>query len=273
VKALGTKTEVKNMNSFSGVERALEVEFIRQVGVLAAGGTVQQQTMMWDGAAGTVRPSRTKEGSHDYRYFPEPDLPPLILTVDQIDRVKHELPELPTGRRSRFATEYGLGAYDVEVLTVNPRLADYYEAVARMHGDPKVAANWVMGEVMAQLKLGDGDVGTFRVRPQDLAELLNLVRDGIVSHTAAKQVFASMVATGDPPAQIAARDGLVKVDDDAQLAAWLDEVVTEMPTEAERFRAGEKKLQGVLIGAVMKKSKGRADPRKLNQLLASRLGS
>jgi aspartyl-tRNA(Asn)/glutamyl-tRNA(Gln) amidotransferase subunit B len=270
---LGTKTEVKNMNSFSGVERALEVEFLRQVGVLHGGGTVQQQTMMWDGAAGTVRASRTKEGSHDYRYFPEPDLPPLVLAPAWVDRIKHELPELPAGRRSRFATEYGLGAYDVEVLTVSPRMADYYEQVARMHGDAKAAANWVMGEVMAQLKLFGGDVTTFRVRPQDLAGLLNMVRDGIVSHTAAKQVFTSMVATGDPPAQIAARDGLVKVDDDAQLAAWLDEVVAEMPTEADRFRAGERKLQGVLIGAVMKKSKGRADPRKLNQLLASRLGS
>jgi aspartyl-tRNA(Asn)/glutamyl-tRNA(Gln) amidotransferase subunit B len=270
---LGTKTEVKNMNSFSGVERALEMEFVRQVGVLTAGGTVQQQTMLWDGAAGAVRPSRTKEGSHDYRYFPEPDLPPLVLGAAWIDRVKHDLPELPAERRARFAKEYALGAYDVDVLTGDPHLADYYESVARAHGDPKVAANWVMGEVLAQLRTSGGDIETFRVRPQDLAVLLNLVRDGIVSHTAAKQVFAGMVGTGDPPAQIAEREGLIKVDDDAQLGVWLDEVVAEMPAEAERFRAGERKLQGVLIGAVMKKSKGRADPRKLNQLLSSRLGS
>jgi aspartyl-tRNA(Asn)/glutamyl-tRNA(Gln) amidotransferase subunit B len=270
---LGTKTEVKNMNSFSGVERALEVEFVRQVGVLAAGGTIQQQTMLWDGAAGEVRPSRTKEGSHDYRYFPEPDLPPLVLEPDWIARMRHDLPELPSARRERFAAEYTLGTYDVDVLTASPRLSAYYEAVARAHGDAKTAANWVMGEVLAQLKATGTDVDTFRVRPQDLAELLNLLRDGIVSHTAAKQVFTAMVATGDRPAQIAQREGLVKVDDDEQLVAWLDEVVAEMPKEAERFRAGEKKLQGVLIGAVMKKSKGRADPRKLNQLLAARLGS
>jgi aspartyl-tRNA(Asn)/glutamyl-tRNA(Gln) amidotransferase subunit B len=130
-----------------------------------------------------------------------------------------------------------------------------------------------MGEVLAQLRASGGDVALFRVRPHDLAALLNLVRDGVVSHTAAKQVFSQMVATGDPPAQIAEREGLVKVDDDGQLAGWLDEVIAEMPKEAERFRAGEKKLQGVLIGAVMKKSKGRADPRRLNQLLAKRLGS
>jgi aspartyl-tRNA(Asn)/glutamyl-tRNA(Gln) amidotransferase subunit B len=270
---LGTKTEVKNMNSFSGVERALEVEFVRQVGVLERGGKVDQQTMLWDGATGEVRPSRTKEGSNDYRYFPEPDLPPLVLSIDWIGKMQHDLPELPAARRARFATEYSLGEYDVDVLTASPSLADYYESVARAHGDPKAAANWVMGEVLAQLKSSGEDIGRFRVRPADLAALLNLVRDGVVSHTAAKQIFGHMVATGDTPAQIAEREGLVKVDDDGQLAAWLDEVIAELPSEAERYRAGEKKLQGVLIGAVMKKSKGRADPKKLNQLLATRLAS
>jgi aspartyl-tRNA(Asn)/glutamyl-tRNA(Gln) amidotransferase subunit B len=268
---LGTKTEVKNMNSFSGVERALDVEFARHVAVLESGGTIEQQTMLWDGAA--VRPARSKEGSHDYRYFPEPDLPPLILALEWIEKARHDLPELPAARRARFATEYKLGEYDVEVLTSNPDLADYYESVARAHGEPKAAANWVMGEVMATLKTSGEDVARFRVRPADLAALLGLVRDGIVSHTAAKQIFSRMVATGDPPAQIAEREGLVKVDDDSQLSAWLDEVIAENPSEAERFRNGEKKLQGVLVGAVMKKSKGRADPRKLNQLLTTRLTS
>jgi len=268
---LGTKTEVKNMNSFSGVERALVVEFARHVGVLEAGGSIEQQTMLWDGS--TVRPARSKEGSHDYRYFPEPDLPPLILAPEWIEQVRKDLPELPAARRARFAADYKLGEYDVEVLTANRRLADYYESVARAHGEPKAAANWVMGEVMATLKTSGEDVARFRVRPADLASLLNLVRDGVVSHTAAKQIFGHMVATGDPPAQIAEREGLVKVDDDAQLAAWLDEVIAENPAEAERYRNGEKRLQGVLIGAVMKKSKGRADPRKLNQLLTARFAS
>jgi aspartyl-tRNA(Asn)/glutamyl-tRNA(Gln) amidotransferase subunit B len=220
-----------------------------------------------------VRPSRTKEGSHDYRYFPEPDLPPLVLATDWIEKVRHDLPELPAARRTRFASDYKLGEYDVDVLTSNPRIADYYESVARAHGDSKAAANWVMGEVLATLKTSGEDISRFRVRPADLASLLNLVKDGVVSHTAAKQIFAHMVATGDPPAQIAEREGLVKVDDDGQLAAWLDEVIAENPNEAERFRNGEKRLQGVLIGAVMKKSKGRADPKKLNQLLATRLTS
>jgi len=268
---LGTKTEVKNMNSFSGVERALEVEFARHVSVLEAGGVIEQQTMLWDG--NTVRPARSKEGSHDYRYFPEPDLPPLILDLQWIDKARHDLPELPAARRARFTAEYKLGEYDVEVLTSSPRLADYYESVARAHGEPKAAANGVMGEVMATLKTSGEDVSRFRVRPADLAALLGLVRDGVVSHTAAKQIFSRMVATGDQPAQIAEREGLVKVDDDSQLSAWLDEVIAENPNEAERLRNGEKKLQGVLVGAVMKKSKGRADPRKLNQLLTARLTS
>jgi aspartyl-tRNA(Asn)/glutamyl-tRNA(Gln) amidotransferase subunit B len=270
---LGTKTEVKNMNSFSGVERALEMEFGRQVGVLEQGGRIEQQTMLWDGAAGEVRPSRTKEGSHDYRYFPEPDLPPLLLEQEWIDRVRKQLPELPAARRARFASEYSLGEYDVEVLTADPELADYYESVARASNDPKASANWVMGEVQAQLKASGQEITSFRVRPHDLAELLNLVRDGVVSHTAAKQIFSHMVSTGDTPAQIAEREGLVQVNDDSQLVGWLDEVVAEMPNEAKRFRNGERKLQGVLVGAVMRKSKGRADPRRLNQLLAERLGT
>jgi aspartyl-tRNA(Asn)/glutamyl-tRNA(Gln) amidotransferase subunit B len=268
---LGTKTEVKNMNSFSGVERAIDVEFARHVSVLATGGVIEQQTMLWDGS--TVRPARSKEGSHDYRYFPEPDLPPLILDQGWIDKARHDLPELPAARQARFAADYKLSDYDVEVLTSNPRLADYYEEVARAHGEPKAAANWVMGEVMATIKTSGEDISRFRVRPFDLASLLGLVRDGIVSHTAGKQIFSHMVATGDPPAQIAEREGLVKIDDDSQLSAWIDEVIAENPNEAERLRNGEKKLQGVLVGAVMKKSKGRADPRKLNQLLTTRLTS
>ena len=270
---LGTRTEVKNLNSFSGVERALEVEFARQIEVLAAGGTVLQQTMLWDAGAAAVRPSRSKEGSHDYRYFPEPDLPPLILSIEWIAKMRKDLPELPAARRARFVTDYALGPYDVDVLTANPRVAEYYESVARAHGDAKAAANWVMGEVLAQLKAAGQDISSFRVRPADLAQLLDLVSGGVVSHTAAKQIFTRMVATGDAPGQLAEREGLIKVDDEAQLAAWLDAVIADMPVEAARYRAGETRLQGVLIGAAMKKSKGRADPKKLNQLLTARLGS
>jgi aspartyl-tRNA(Asn)/glutamyl-tRNA(Gln) amidotransferase subunit B len=269
---LGTKTEVKNMNSFSGVERALESEFARQCAVLDSGGKVEQQTLLWDGARGTVRPSRTKEGSHDYRYFPEPDLPPLLVDEKWIGQVREHLPELPEARRARLTLEYGISPPEVEQLTATPALAEYFEAVARASGDGKGAYNWVMGEVMAALRATGDDISRFKARPADLAQLLNLVREGTISHTAAKRVFVRMVETGDPAAQIAADEGLLQVGDEAAISTWVDEVLDEHPEEAKRYLAGEKKLQGVLVGFVMKKSKGRADPKRVNQLLSARGG-
>ncbi|MEP6619940.1 MAG: Asp-tRNA(Asn)/Glu-tRNA(Gln) amidotransferase subunit GatB [bacterium] len=268
---LGTKTEVKNLNSFSGVERAIEVEFTRQVAILNAGGTIAQQTMLWDANASEVRPSRTKEGSHDYRYFPEPDLPPLVLTADWIAARRAALPELPAARRARFIAEYALSEYDVDVLISTSALADYFESVARAHGGAKSAANWVMGEVLSYLKSRGEGISDFPVTGADLGRLLDLVRDGVISHTAGKQVLQIMIAPGGNPAEIAEREGLIQVDDAAQLGEWLEDVIREMPDESERYRGGEKRLQGVLIGAAMKKSKGRADPRKLSQMLAARL--
>lgn len=267
---LGTKTEVKNMNSFSGVERALEAEFARQVSVLERGGRVEQQTMLWDGARGVVRPARSKEASHDYRYFPEPDLPPLVLSKGWIEEQRRSLPELPAARRARFAVEYSLTVREVEVLTSSVTLADYYEQTARAHGDPKTAANWVTGEVLAALNAAGMSLREFPVRPDDLAQLLNLVRDGKVSHTAAKRVFADMLRSGEPPGQVAEREGLLQEGNEDAISVWVDEVMAEHPEESRRFLAGERKLLGVLVGAVMKKSKGRADPRRVNQLLSAR---
>jgi aspartyl-tRNA(Asn)/glutamyl-tRNA(Gln) amidotransferase subunit B len=291
---LGTKTEVKNMNSFSAVERALEAEFERQCALLDSGGKVEQQTLLWDGARETVRPSRTKEGSHDYRYFPEPDLRPLIVDEKWISDARTHLPELPEARKKRLVAEYGgtpleitgtgsmairlsisgagISPTDVEQLTATPALSDYFEAVARASGDPKAAYNWVMGEVLAALRGSGEDISHFRVRPADLGELLNLVRDGTISHTAGKRVFALMVETGKQAAQVAADEGLLQVGDESAIATWVDEVLSEHPEEATRYLAGEKKLQGVLVGFVMKKSKGRADPKLVNQLLSTRGG-
>jgi aspartyl-tRNA(Asn)/glutamyl-tRNA(Gln) amidotransferase subunit B len=272
--ALGTKTEIKNLNSFSGVMRALDVEFARQCAILDAGGTIEQQTMAWDERAGDVRPARSKEGSHDYRYFPEPDLPPLILDQQWIERVGREMPELPDARRERYrASHVGLTDYDIDVLTSSVAVGDYFEQVARQSGDPKTSANWVLGEVLAALKASDQAIDHFTVRPADLAALILLTRDGTISTSAAKHVFAAMVETGDPPARIVDREGLRKVTDDAALTAWIDEVVAEHPDEAKRLFAGEKRLQGVLVGHVMKKSKGSADPKRVNQLLETRVGT
>jgi aspartyl-tRNA(Asn)/glutamyl-tRNA(Gln) amidotransferase subunit B len=269
---LGTKTEVKNMNSFSAVERALDSEFARQSALLDAGGRVEQQTLLWDGAKETVRPSRTKEGSHDYRYFPEPDLRPLMLDSKWVDHARKDLPELPAARKARFSTEYGLSPVEVEQLTADPAIAVYFEEVARADADGKAAYNWVMGEVQVALRNSSEEINRFRVRPADLAQVIKLVRDGTISHTAAKRVFAQMVETGKPAAQIAADEGLVQVGDESAIATWVEEVLNEHPEEAARYLGGEKKLQGVLVGFVMKKSKGRADPKLVNQLLSSRGG-
>ncbi len=234
---LGTKTEVKNMNSFSGVERAIESEFTRQCALLDSGGRVEQQTLLWDGERGAVRPSRTKEGSHDYRYFPEPDLRPLRLDAKWIERTRHELPELPGQRRTRLARDYGLPATELEQITASPAFAEYFEAVARASGDGKGAYNWVMGEVSAVLRSSGQDISTFRVRPADLAQLLNLVRDGTISHTAAKRVFALMVETGKPAPQVAADEGLLQVGDESAISGWVDEVLVEHPQESSRYMA------------------------------------
>ena len=269
---LGTKTEVKNMNSFSAVERALEAEYERQSALLDSGAKVEQQTLLWDAARETVRPSRTKEGSHDYRYFPEPDLRPLLLDQSWINDAKENLPELPDARKKRLVEEHSIAAAEAEQLTASPALAEYYEGVARASKDGKAAYNWVMGEVLAALRASNTGIALFPVRPADLAQLLNLVRDGAVSHTAAKRVFSLMVETGKPAAQIAADEGLSQVGDESALTNWVDEVLQEHPEEAKRYLSGEKKLQGVLVGFVMKKSKGRADPKRVNQLLSSRGG-
>jgi aspartyl-tRNA(Asn)/glutamyl-tRNA(Gln) amidotransferase subunit B len=271
--ALGTKTEVKNMNSFSAVERAIEAEFLRQCATLERGERVVQQTMLWDASRGEVRPSRAKEGSHDYRYFPEPDLPPLLLAADWIEQRRADLPELPRARRERFASEYGLGEYDAEVLTASRPVADYFEGVARQHGDAKTAANWVQGEVLKVLNELDLEPDRFPVRPADLAQLLNMVRDGLLSTSAAKRVFAVMVRTGDRPEQVAERERLLRVEDADAIAAWVDAAIAAHPAEWARLRGGERKLLGVLVGDVMKRSGGRADPKRVNQLLLERAGA
>ncbi len=267
VTELGTKTEVKNVNSFSAVERSLQSEFDRQCAMLDRGETVRQETMLWDAAHGTVRPARSKEESHDYRYFPDPDLPPLILDPDYVKRLRHSLPELPQQLRERFVTHFSLGDAELDAVTAEPRLAEYFEGVARAHGDAKHAAKWVMGELAAALNETGVKIGNFPVRAPQLAELLDMIRDGKLSHTAAKAVFATMRVSGKSAPVVAAEMSVTQVGDDSQIEQWIAEVFVELPDETARFRAGEKKLTGVLVGAVMKKSKGRADPKKVNALL------
>ncbi|MBA2685973.1 MAG: Asp-tRNA(Asn)/Glu-tRNA(Gln) amidotransferase subunit GatB [Gemmatimonadaceae bacterium] len=266
---LGTKTEVKNLNSFSGVERALEVEFAHQVEALIEGGEITQQTMLWDATRGEVRPARSKEGSHDYRYFPEPDLPPLQLARAWIDQSRISLPELPNAKRTRFATVYMLPPTDIEVLTANPPTGAYFESVVKEGAEPKAAANWVIRDVLQEVK-GGASIDAFPVEPSSLAKLIGMVADNTVSSAAAKTIFAIAVKTRDLPADIAKREGLLQERNEDALAGWVDQVLAENPDVATRFRAGDKKLLGVLVGLVMKASKGRADPKAINQLLSAR---
>jgi aspartyl-tRNA(Asn)/glutamyl-tRNA(Gln) amidotransferase subunit B len=267
---LGTKTEVKNINSFAFVEKALGLERDRQIATLEAGGRIAQQTMLFDVKANAVRPQRSKEESKDYRYFPEPDLPPLVVPDAWLHEERAALPELPAARRVRFATQYGLPATDATVLVQSRLIADYFETTVAAGADPKPAANWVMGEVLADAKERGG---ALRVTPERLARLIGLVKDGTVSHPAAKQVFAAMAdnGLGDPRA-VAERLGLIQVADAGALVGWVEQVLAGHPAEVKRYRNGETKLLPFFVGQVMKLSKGKADPTLVPDLLKKQLG-
>jgi len=264
---LGTKTEVKNMNSFANVERALTVERDRQVALLEAGGRVEQVTMLFNAASGEVRPMRSKEESHDYRYFPDPDLPPLVLTQLWVEEQHAALPELPDAKRDRFMTIHGLPPYDAVVLAAERPIADYFEAVVEEGVDPKAASNWVINDAMR----GYNESGTFAVTPDRLASLVVLVKDGTVSNQAAKRLFAELAGTAESPRALADRLGLVQVGDPDALGGWVDEVLAANPKEVERYRGGEVKLIGFFVGQVMKKSQGKADPKKIQPVLQEKL--
>ncbi len=269
---LGTKTEVKNMNSFANVERALNFEIERQTRVLEGGGAVEHQTLLWDAGRGEARPMRSKE-AHDYRYFPEPDLPPLVLDAAETDAFRRTLPELPDARERRFREEYDLPPYDAQVLTATRAVADYFEAVAHEAGDPKAASNWIMTDVLAWLNQQQCAIDEFPIPPAQLAQLIGLVADGTVSSSLARQVFSRMTETGKPPAVIVQEEGLAQVSDVRQLESWVDEVVAAHPGEAERYRGGEQKLMGFFMGQVMRKSRGKADPRQATEILRRKLGA
>jgi aspartyl-tRNA(Asn)/glutamyl-tRNA(Gln) amidotransferase subunit B len=266
---LGTKTEVKNLNSFANVERALEAERERQIALMERGERVAQVTLLFNAGTGQVRALRSKEESHDYRYFPDPDLPPLVLAPEWIAEQRAALPELPEARRARLELAYGLSAYDARVLTSEVELAEYYESVVGTGVEPKTAANWVMGDVMTSFN----ETGAFPVEAQRLAGLVTLVRDGVVSHQAAKRVYTELAQRPhDEPKAVAERLGLVQVRDQGALAEWVDEVLAAHPAEVARYKGGESKLMGFFVGQVMKRSKGKADPKGVQPVLQEKLG-
>ena len=268
VTKLGTKTEVKNMNSFANVERALETERARQVALVESGRRVEQVTLLFNAATGQVKPTRSKEESHDYRYFPDPDLPPLVLTPAWIAEQRAGLPELPEAKRQRLERAYALSAQDARVLTAEAPLAHYFESLVEAGADAKTAANWVMGDVMTSYN----ELGSFPLSASRLVALIALVREGVVSHQAAKRLYSELAASADEaPRAAAERLGLVQVSDEGALAGWVEEVLAAYPGEVVRFRQGEAKLMSFFVGQVMKRSKGKADPKGVQPLLQKRL--
>jgi len=269
--ALGTKTEIKNVNSFRNVGRAIEHEIGRQIEIIAAGGRVVQETRGFDADTGTTRLLRSKEEAHDYRYFPEPDLPPLALTRERIAGLRAALPELPWQRRARFVVEYGLSLADAQVLTATRELADYFEtAAAALPANPKGIANWVMGEVLRDLKERRVEISR-SMPPAHLAALVGMVDDGRLSNSAAKEVFAAIRESGEEPPAAVERLGLAQVSDASQIERWIDEVIEQNPGQVGQYRSGKIQVLGFLVGQVMKRSGGRAEPKAVQQLLRQAL--
>jgi len=260
---LGTKAEIKNLNSLRFLQRAIDFEIDRQIGVLEEGDRVVQETRLWSEKESRTYTMRSKEDAHDYRYFPEPDLPPLEVSSAWVESLRESLPELPEKRRQRFVSDYHLSADDAFTLTSQRDLADYFETVVRSSGDASAAANWV--------KNSEGDIASSRVTAEDLGDLIKLIADGTISGKIAKDVFVEMFNSGDKPEDIIKAKGLVQISDTAEIERMIDEVIAASPKEREQYRAGKTALIGYFVGQVMKKSSGRANPQSVNEILKSRL--
>ena len=267
----GVKTEVKNLNSFSAVERCVVAEAKRQTAILDAGEEIVQETLLWDERDGTLRSMRSKEESHDYRYFPDPDLPPLRLEAERIRRLEAQLPELPAQRRTRLIEEHDLDGRDVEVIIASRLLADYFEALVAVVGEAKTAANWVKGPLLKEANRVQRSVDDLGLPPPALGELIGLVEDGTVSGTMGRRVLGQMVDSGKTAREIIETEGLSQVQDSDELNAWVDAVIEENSDEVERYQSGETRLIGYFVGQTMQKSQGRADPKALSALLRGRL--
>lgn len=271
----GTRCEIKNLNSFRFLERAIQYEARRQIELIEDGGTVRQETRLYDADRDETRSMRTKEDSDDYRYFPDPDLPPLCITSDWIQRIKDDMPELPAAKRQRFETELGVTAYDAAQLTMDRAYADYFEEAARHvpQGQAKLAANWILGELSAALNRDEIEIADSRVAPKALAALIARIVDGTISNKIARDVFAAMWEgehNGDPDAIIEAR-GLKQISDTGAIGAMIDEVLAANPAIVEQYRAGRDKAFNSLVGQVMKAARGKANPQQVNQLLKEKL--
>ena len=269
---LGTRSELKNMNSFRNVARALEYEIRRQQSLLEDGEEVIQETRLWNEAKGVTEAMRGKEESSDYRYFPDPDLTPIAIDEAWIERVRKSLPELPMAKKSRFISDYGLPEQDAGTLTGSRALADYFEACVKQFDQPKSVSNWIRSELMRELNADQKEVSECPVKPVQLADLLKMIENGKISGKIAKSVFTEMYQTGRDPETIVKEKGLEVVSDTSQLTSIIDEILNDNPGQVAEYQAGRDKLLGYFVGQVMKKTKGQADPKTANELLKEKLG-
>jgi len=273
VEKLGTRVEIKNLNSFRHVKLGIDYEILRQIALIESGGRVRQQTRLFNVETGETTLMRDKEEAADYRYFPEPDLLPLVVTEEWKNELRAKMPELPSDRRSRFMSEYGLREYDADVLTQTRPLADYYERAAKTSPDAKAAANWVMGDLAGLLNGAGKSIEESPIPAEHIGELLGLIQSGELSGKLGKEIFAKMFAEGLAPKVIMDRDGLKQISDTGALDKIIEEVLAANPKQVEQYKSGKTTVIGFLVGAVMKASKGQANPGSVNEILKAKLDS
>jgi aspartyl-tRNA(Asn)/glutamyl-tRNA(Gln) amidotransferase subunit B len=270
-KEYGTRTELKNMNSFRNVQRALEYEIKRQQYLVENGGTVVQETRLWDDAQGATNSMRSKEEAHDYRYFPDPDLVPISIDDAWVEIIEKDLPELPLVKRERFVKNYQIPAYDAGVLTADKALANYYEEVVKLCANPKVASNWIMGDVMKFLNEDKLDIRQCPIKAQSLADMIRLIEEGAISGKMAKEIVEDMYKTGNSPQMIIEEKGLVQITDEGELVKTITSIIEANPVQIKDYRGGKEKLFGFFVGQVMKATQGKANPQLVNELLKKML--
>ncbi|MBZ4672235.1 MAG: gatB [Deferribacteraceae bacterium] len=266
-KEFGTKTEIKNMNSFKNVQKAIEYEIKRQIKVIKEGGKIVQETRLWDPDKNVTISMRSKEEAHDYRYFPDPDLVPLVLDDDFIESIRETLPILPDELKEKFINDYGLPEYDASVLTSVKSYARYFEETVNLVNSPKKVSNWIMSELLRVVNDKGCDIFDAGITPEYLAEIVKLIDDGKISGKIAKDVFEEVIETGKNPSVIIEEKGLVQISDDSELESIICKIIENSPKEAERFRNGEQKLMGFFVGQVMKETKGKANPKLVNEII------
>jgi aspartyl-tRNA(Asn)/glutamyl-tRNA(Gln) amidotransferase subunit B len=267
----GTRTELKNLNSFKHVEKALQYEIDRQKEVLLDGGKVLQETRLWDPHKNRTHSMRGKEEAHDYRYFPDPDLLPLVIDADWIETVKSSLPELPADKKQRFIADYGLPSYDADILTSDRNLADYFEACLQDFNQPKAVSNWIMGSLLGLLNAAGKSIEQAPISASDLAELLKLVDDGTISGKIAKSVFDEMAKSDKSARQIVAEQRLVQISDSSAIDDIVSRILADSPAEVQAYKSGKTKLLGFFVGQVMKETRGQANPKMVNEILKKKL--